>query len=396
MHSKPQVLLAGRSKPAITKLASAIEPASTFEIDTRHIENGHSDPLWGLSYVPDVVVMVLNERGHHDLSALIDEPSTSRPPMIVLAEQGDAQTMRLAMQAGARDFLLGVVAAEDLLASIGRVSAQTAKQPTSGAGELTVFVNAKGGSGATFIAANVAHALRSVSGRSTALLSLDMQFESLAQHFDVKLRHDLLQVLETVDDLDAVALDAYMTQHASGLRLLATHAEAVSEYGVDKGARIDLLLDKMTTHYDHVVVDVPRRLDGNVVPALQRANRVVLVVQQTLSHLRDATRMLQIFNAHGIPDEHVLVAVNRFEKRSSISLDDIRRTLRSSDLITVPSDYQTVAESINLGIPMYEHARSSAVTRALVALQIKLDGGPAEAPRGFLGKAFSTFLRKQA
>lgn len=390
------MLLASRSKPALIKLAGELKQESGYKVDARHIENGHSDPLFGLSFVPDVVVMILNERGHHDLSALLEEQAPGRPPMIVLAEQGDAQTMRLAMQAGARDFLPGPVAVEDLISSIDRVSVRVDRQPASDGRNLTVFVNAKGGSGATFLACNVAHVLASVSHRSTALLSLDMQFESLAQYFDTRLRHDLLEVLETVADLDAVALDAYMTQHASGLRMLAAHAENTLEQCHDRRAQLDSLLEKMTAHYDHVVVDMPRRSDQNMVPVLSRADRIVLVVQQTLSHLRDASRMLQIFDAHGVGREQVLVVVNRFEKRSSIGIEDIKHTLRDPEIVVVPSDYQTVAESINLGVPIYEHARGSAVTKAVVSLETRLGGGSGKHATGFLSKAFSQLLRKEA
>src|SRR5690606_38071567 len=129
-------------------------------------------------------------------------------------------------------------------------------------GRLTAFLNAKGGSGATFIACNIAHMLTSVSGRSTGLLSLDLQFNSLAHYFDAKLRHSLPQVLETVDDLDAVALDAYMTQHQSGLRILGAIVDRGFMRAADNGVQLATLLRKMSAHYDHVVVDMPRRVDA--------------------------------------------------------------------------------------------------------------------------------------
>jgi pilus assembly protein CpaE len=297
------------------------------------------------------------------------------------------------MRAGARDFFPGTVTAEDLRDSIDRV----AQQRTTAERNLSVFVNAKGGSGATFLACNVAHMLTVASSMPTALLNLDLQFDSLGQHFDTDLRHGLMDVLESVDQLDAVSLDAYLTQHESGLRLLAAKPEIVVECHADKAGQLGRLLDKLGAQYQHVVVDMPRRIDPYAVPVLEKASRVVLVVQQTLSHLHDAARMMKIFKSYGVSRDQMLAVVNRFDKNSAISAEDISRALKDIDLAVVPSDFRTVAESINLGLPMYQHARGSSVTKALSALETKLGGSSAAASgAGVFGKAISNLLRKES
>ena len=394
MHSKLQLLLASRSKPALAALLAKLGTGHRYEVKLRHIENGHSDPLYGLSFVPDVVVMVLTERGHHDLTELTKEQHALRPPMIVVAEQGDAQTMRLAMQAGARDFLPGPLGTEELIASIDRAAAQKIKAPADApSASVIAVVNAKGGSGATFVASNLAHVLHAVSKHPTALVSLDMQFDSLTQYFDTTLKHGLTEVLESAAELDAVALDAYLTQHESGLRLLAAKSETAFENHADQSAEFGVLLDKMSKQYERVVIDMPRRVNPFTRPVLDRVTRVVLVVQQTVSHLRDATRMLQLFNHYGLNNEQVLVVINRFEKEGPISLDDVQGALQGIQITTIPSDFKTVAESINVGVPMYEHARGSSVTKSLVNLGITL-GGRSMKSGGLFG-TFSNLLRKE-
>jgi pilus assembly protein CpaE len=151
----------------------------------------------------------------------------------------------------------------------------------------------------------------------------------------------------------------------------------------------------MTAHYDHVVVDMPRRVDPYMVPVLEKADRIVLVVEQTLSHIRDATRMLQIFGAYGITANQVLVVVNRFDKSSAIRVDDVARALQGTEMMSVPSDFKTVSESINLGVPMHEHARSSAVTRALIGLEARLGGKSRDSGTGLFG-TLTSILRKEA
>ena len=224
--------------------------------------------------------------------------------------------------------------------------------------------------------------MSTVSRQSTALLSLDMQFESLAPYFDVTLKHGLMEVLENADELDAVALDAYLTQHGSGLRLLAAKPGNSFEHRNDRSAEL-----ATSARQDDGAVRMRRSSTCRGAwtrytrPVLDRATRVVLVVQQTLSHLRDAKRMLQIFGHHGLSNSQVLVVVNRFEKNASISMEDMQRAMQGVQLVTVPSDFKTVAESINLGVPMYEHARGSARHEGACEPRHHLGGRPVEVER---------------
>lgn len=395
MAKRRTILVASRSLEAMVDMATDLTSQSTHKIEPRHMANGHADPLYGMSTMPDLVVMLLADSGHSDLEALVAEQKPGGPPIIIVAEHGDANTMRLAMRAGARDFLSGQVSAAELSETIDRVVSQSIDTSGERDERLTIFVNAKGGSGATFLACNVAHILESVAEVPTALMGLDLQFTGLSQYFDIKLRHGLMEVLDSVYSLDDVALEAYMTKHESGLRLLAAQPENVIHISNERQGQLSMLVEKMQSRYDHVVIDMPRRIDPHVVPVMQRASRIVLVLQQTLGHLHDANRMLEIFSSISISPERVLVVVNRYNKTSQIGLDDIQRALPGTEITDVMSDFKTVAESINLGIPMHEYARSAPVTKALLALEAKISGREeATDTTGVLGRAFSTILRK--
>ncbi|MGD8339926.1 MAG: AAA family ATPase [Gammaproteobacteria bacterium] len=395
MAKRRTVLVASRSLDAMVDMAAELTAQSTHKIEPRHIANGHADPLYGLESTPDLVVMLLTDSGHGDLEALASEQKPGGPPMVVVAEHGDANTMRLAMRVGARDFLSGQVSAAELSETIDRVLSQSIDTSGERDERLTIFVNAKGGSGATFLACNVAHILESVAEVPTALMGLDLQFTGLSQYFDIKLRHGLMEVLDSVYSLDDVALEAYMTKHESGLRLLAAQPENVIHISQERQGQLSALVEKMQNRYEHVVIDMPRRIDPHVVPVMQRATRIVLVLQQTLGHLHDANRMLEIFSSINIGPERVLVVVNRYNKNSAIGLEDIQRALPGTGITDVLSDFKTVAESINLGIPMHEYAKSAPVTKDLLALEAKISGREeATDTTGVFGRAFSTILRK--
>jgi pilus assembly protein CpaE len=157
------------------------------------------------------------------------------------------------------------------------------------------------------------------------------------------------------------------------------------------------LLDAARANYDRIVVDLPRQIDDVTAAVYERADRVLLVVQQELANLRDASRLRRILVRElGMPPEKLVVVVNRYDKNLQVELTDIKRALscEHQEPVLVPNHYRSVAESINVGVPMMEHARGSSVTKALMQLESRLVGGTAEtAERNPISRAFSNLIR---
>jgi pilus assembly protein CpaE len=67
--------------------------------------------------------------------------------------------------------------------------------------------------------------------------------------------------------------------------------------------------------------------------------------------------------------------------------------LRDEDPFVVPNHFGPVAESVDAGVPIYEHARNSPVTKAIIELASRLDGQPSTNTRGFITRAIGSFMR---
>ncbi len=96
--------------------------------------------------------------------------------------------MRMAMKAGARDFLTEPVDQKELINMLLQLESEKRQTAISEKGTLTAFINAKGGSGASVLACNVAHMMQERSQQEVILMDLDMQFGALAQYLDLKPR----------------------------------------------------------------------------------------------------------------------------------------------------------------------------------------------------------------
>ena len=125
-----------------------------------------------------------------------------------------------AMRAGAREFIERPTTTTDLLEAFVRLTAAQRKVSQEGtSGKVFTVVNAKGGSGATTIAVNLALALQSTHG-NTALVDL-APLGHAALHLNLKPLFNVTDAIRNLHRLDSSLLESFMTRHNQGLQLLA-------------------------------------------------------------------------------------------------------------------------------------------------------------------------------
>lgn len=358
------------------------------EADTRLITNGHADPLYGVTILPDVLVHHITS-AKNELKALIARPATARPVTLLIGPAGDPEIMRLAMQAGARDIFKPPVATAEFVAALRQVAKDKLAGASGRSARITAVINAKGGSGASLIAGNVAHILATQAHLRTALLDLDLQFGTQLLNFDLKPEQGLIEALNAVEGLDVVALQGYMAKHRSGMHVLATVPGHISLPGEISAKHLAQLLDILTTGYDHIVVDLPRLVDPLMTTVVERAEQIVFCLQQNLANMRDASRLVQVLTTDlDVPAQRLVFVVNRYHDDDSVRLADVEQVLQTKVPIRIPNDYKRVSAAANLGAPLSEYAPQAAVTRSLVNLAMTLSGRPPAEKKGLISRMF--------
>ena len=395
-----RVLLASRAPVPLRALQQCLTGRSKFEVHARLISNGHTDPLHGVPFDPDLVVLRFDAEHLAELAAWNASHIVSRPPLIVVGPAANAEAMRLAIRAGAKDFLAEPVAAADLVAVLERVhaeSAETSRRSSRSTGALHAFVGAAGGAGTSFLATNVARMLAlkvARPGDSPVLLDMDLNFSPLLHYLDLHPERGLLQALDVVASLDEAALGGFLTAHRSGLRLLSNipgPAVLSKDISSEKLAR---LLDLLVSHHTHVLVDAPHALDTLTATVFGIATHVVLVVQQSVLQVRNAVRLQQILRDElGVPTDRMHVVVNRYNKDALVQLDDIQRSLGEVEILTVPSHYRSALESTDTGVPLYDVDRDSTVVRALQKVAHALAGTDDKPRSGLLSRVLPGIFR---
>ncbi|WP_156820462.1 AAA family ATPase [Thioalkalivibrio thiocyanodenitrificans] len=374
MRYRLEILVVGRSREQLLMLQDLLGRQGDVNVRIRHVGNGHTDPLYEVDPLPDALVLVLSENWHAELSALMERRATERPPLLVVGHDGNVDLIREAMRAGARDFFTPPISESELTQSLQKLMRDRMAEASRHTAHLTAVINAKGGSGASMIAANIAHLLAvTASDRRTALMDMDLQFGALPLYFNMTPRNGMVRALESVDSLDTMALEGYVQPHQSGLDLLASAPDELVSVADVPESRVELLLQVMSEAYDDIVVDLPRWIGGSTAMVLERADRVLVVLQQGVAHLRDAKRLIGILRQEiHISGPRIIIVVNRYDKRNAVSLRDIQDALPDQDIVTLPNDFRQVTQSINIGSPLPEHAARAPVTRELAKLSRRL------------------------
>ncbi|HKJ77856.1 MAG TPA: AAA family ATPase [Gammaproteobacteria bacterium] len=380
-------------------LADALSRVQGINLSVRRTEQGRPLSKIGEDELPDVIILELNGHEEEDIEDVehILERTAGRVAVFGTYRKGDNAVMRRLMAAGVRNIYPQPIETQELVLDIIEVMSEKRSrtvQAQSKKGAVTAFMNAKGGSGATTIATNVAHTLAMKHDARVALVDLDIQFGCAAMILDLKSGADVTNALLQPDRIDPVFVQALMTKHESGLHVLAAPGDLSEVDSIQAGAT-SALLQAVISLYDFVIIDVPRVFLPWTIEALQLAHPVMLVSQNSLVTIRDTKLILERLPVMEIPAEHVEVVNNRAKARAtSVDFKEMKKALKLDLLHRISNDYETAVKAQDRGVPLREVNRRSPLTQDVEHLadylHAKHEGQPARG-RGLFGRFFKKY-----
>lgn len=107
------------------------------------------------------------------------------------------------LDAGVSDYLVKPLEPMDFVAAVHRCFRDSTEEKL---GRIVAFVGAKGGTGSSTLAHNVAYAMSKRVDADVLLADLDLQSGTLGLNFDIEAKHGMVDVLQSPDRLDDVLL----------------------------------------------------------------------------------------------------------------------------------------------------------------------------------------------
>jgi pilus assembly protein CpaE len=290
-------------------------------------------------------------------------------PVIVITEGFDEIVARWLLQIRVTDFAKKPVNAQDLIQACLGLAHTNAQRPGNEA-TITAFLPAAGGVGVTTLAIETAF-LKHMGGKSspasTCIVDLNFQNGSCADYLDMEPKLNLAEVESRPERLDRQLLEVMINYHPSGIAVIAAPNRPAEMRSFDE-VLVTRLLDLAASHFDHVVIDMPRTWFAWTDSVLLGSNQVFVVTEMTVPGLRHAQRLVTSIEERLGRAVKPRVIVNRFEDRSfgpSLKRADVEAALGAHFAGTIGNNYRLVREAIDRGVPLEAVKANNSVTNEL-------------------------------
>jgi pilus assembly protein CpaE len=341
---------------------------------------------------PSVAIISLGPNADQAIG-LIQRLTSECPDTAVIsvARETSADLILQSLRAGAREFLRIPIDPDEMKTVFDRIGELCAEQASAAkkTGQMTAVFSSKGGCGTSFLAANLA----TCASMRTVLVDLNLEAGDLPLFFGLDPRRSIADLIAHRGVFDKELMSAYVTPYSERLHLLAAPKEA-DPIDKIKPEHIFEVLKQLRECYDHVVLDPQHTFDAVTLAALDQSDKIVLVLTLDIPAIRSAKRSLQIFDRVGYPRTKTLIVVNRWSKQVDLDLRQVEDFLGEPVMGSIPSDYQTVVNSINLGKPLVESNSSSKIALELKRVARTLLAGTPRAGASKPKRPWSFFLKK--
>lgn len=332
---------------------------------------------------PDVVVLDLNLPDNDGIQ--VAETITREMPLchvIMMSIRSEAEYIRRAMVAGARDYLIKPFSGEELVSTIRRLYAMdadrrariasligTPQQAAQRKGKIVCVFSPKGGVGRTSICTNLAIAVHRLTRQRVVLADFNLYFGDVGimLNLDPRKCHTMDDLLPSMSDLSPEVLDSVLVHHSSGIRVLLAppRPEQGELFTADHVRRI---LAALRESFDYVLVDTWNSFHDTMLTIFDDAQQILLLTTVDMPAIKNIRMFLELSEKLGHPPSKICLVLNRADSTGGISIADVEAATRRQVYASLVSAGQLVTASINNGVPFVISDPDAPISRNVMHL----------------------------
>ena len=307
--------------------------------------------------------------------------------LMLVAEEVTSDLLRRGMRAGVSDVLEAPLDEPKIEAAIEQFGHDVLKRQSVAAkpnapigstdGRLITITSAKGGSGKTVVATNVALLLNRIPDTKVCLVDADLQFGDVCLVLQLEPRFTMVNAAHELHHLDGELLDSLLTEHPSGLKVLAAPLEPAFADDITTTGLMQMI-DVLLETYHYVIIDTASMLDELILSLFEKSDDILMIVDMDLPSVKNAKLALETMRLLKFSTTNVKLVMNRSNAKARLDNKEIENALKMRISAAVPSD-AVVAASVNEGRPVVETDPKSKVAKgfesvaALIAEEIPED-----------------------
>ena len=272
--------------------------------------------------------------------------------LIVAGPELSAEALLAVIRAGATEYLPRPFSREEVQEAFLRVRRRSTvgstELPASPARVSTVF-SAKGGTGVTTIATNLAIALRRLTQKEVLLVDLAPSMGTAAVAMGIEPRYTYLDLIQNFHRMDEELLRSFLEIHDSGVHFLASPVSPGNEVSPSSD-EVRGLIEICQQHFDYIVIDGGSTFSSQLMAILHESEDRLMVATPELPALRNLKRAIDLFvrtNGRIAPR----LVLNQYKEGVGLTVRDVEEGLGHPISAVLEKNDPGILNSVNIGRP---------------------------------------------
>jgi pilus assembly protein CpaE len=322
---------------------------------------------------PDLVFLELDLPGLNGIRCTeIIKKDYPEIQVVILSEISSAESIKLAMRAGAFDYLnYNNLTYEELFSVVERATATIQqekervrlqsipkepqpdqKKTKKRTGKVITVYSPKGGAGVSTIVANLGYQMNKMRGDNRVILvDLDLQYGDIGLLFNQIGNRSIMDLAIRVQNLDEELVESVVfADESAEIDLLLSPQKLELTNEIDNSS-VNLIINQLRTMYDFIIINTNSHLTESSLSCLALADIILLVTIQQVTAIRALRAFLTFIQENGISKEKLLTVINRFDESDTITSKKIGDMLSLIVSAIIPFDRKVAEKAANLGIP---------------------------------------------
>lgn len=338
---------------------------------------------------PDVVALHIGSRPAQVLG-MMTRVRAMWPGMhfIAIADYPSATLVQKVTQAGCSDLVVLRECPDDLRRALTQLVQRDASPNADGA--AIAVLGAKGGVGATTVAANLADQLAQRKKERVILVDLHLYLGDVSVMLDVKPRPSSLWFLLRGSVADERTWAEAPPMHSAGFRVLGLDGDMKTADPVS-AEQVVYLVERLKERYEHVILDCGSEINEVSLAAASAADHRLVVLTDELASRSGAKRRRDALAELELGPTPARAILNRAHDASDAARKALEAVIDMPLIGHVSNAWQDAQGAMERGKTLRQHAPRSPATADFAALLPAIAGEDHDAERR--KRAFFNFFR---
>ena len=236
---------------------------------------------------------------------------------------------------------------------------------------ICLFSN-KGGIGKTSILTNLAWEIYQKTNEKVCILDFSFNAQDASTYLNTKQNATIEEILSNIEELDEnILLNQLGKYKDSKIYLLEAQEDLISQYKITT-QQISKIINALKNIFDYILIDTSSAINENNAIIFDNSDLILLISSTNTTSIKNSQKCYELFDKIGYSSDKIKLIINRYLENQEISLKDIENSIGKEVFDTIPNNYLTLIDAINLGQAVGDINPQSNIAKAYARITDKI------------------------